>query len=105
MKLPDKVDIGYRTFDVVMCDELRNKDDERLYGRIDYETGEISIINGLKPDHAVSVLLHEIVHGLIDEFMIETNGNDEKICDGISAGLVLLLKLNPDIKKLLLEGA
>ena len=109
------VDFGYAKFKISFIGNLREGDD-LCWGVSDFDAYEIRLDAGIPNEIGREVLLHEIMHGLLNfvgfggyedntegrrvesGFVPETT--NEFLTDSVTKGLLLVMKLN---KKLFLE--
>jgi hypothetical protein len=99
-KLPESVLINHRVYKLVIKDDLRNDDDEKLYGQIDYESREIRIKTDIPEDITRSALLHEIIHGLA---YAAGDVLSESQVTMLGIGLHDVLWANPEIARILIN--
>jgi len=92
MKLPKTVKIGAHHYKVISTVDLKNVNDEPLYGSHNISNLTIHIDEQYPRTVVVEVLLHEMMHGLFDHFGFKQN---EKIVDCVSRGVLMLMKDNP----------
>lgn len=89
MPLPDRIEVGAHTYTVVLCDEIRNDDDSRLWGRCEHANLVIRICSQLAPTRRVSTLLHEIVHAVASVTQVEVPEADvDRLAEGLASALV-----------------
>lgn len=75
---PQIVQIGPYAYRVIVEKELRTDRGEDLFGEILHEEQVIRVKEGLSPERFLTVLIHEILHGV-----------DELACVGLSEKQVL----------------
>lgn len=88
--LPEKVTIlglEYKVEEVEVVDRQ-----EALWGEIDYENLSIRIDVGLSEARKQQTLLHEIMHGILEELGYSELNEDETAVRGIAAALYCILK-------------
>ena len=96
LKLPSKVYIGYRDYDVnEMLEEEKGTHIGFHHGQYQY----ITINTDGKPNEVVNTLLHEILHGVLDMagFCFEGEDDEECIVNSLGNGLTQVLRDNPDV--------
>ncbi len=95
MNIPETVKIGGIIYKVTKTN-LPRESDKMTDGCINYSSGEIRISNAFNEckDYMDYVLIHEVMHGILDHVSIE---QDEAMVDKISKGLHMVIKDNPDM--------
>lgn len=93
----DKIKIFYRNFKINYLNEIRNDEDTKLQGQINYQTSEIKILNTINIEEQKATLLHEIIHGIDQVMNLDL---DEKQVDNLSHGLMTILIDNQDFLNL-----
>lgn len=85
---------------VELTDEILIVDGVQSAGEIDYNAAKIRIAKdedlvgkGVRP----LVLMHEVVHRLLKERGFIKESNNEKLVDGLAAGIVNLIRVNPKL--------
>jgi hypothetical protein len=96
----EKILIGSINYVVEETSELRNDDDKRLLGNIDYDRQVIHLVDYMPQDKKREVLLHEVVHGILEHYCVEEQVEFD--VDLISKGLAAVLVHNPEFTKLFL---
>lgn len=105
MKLPVKIQIGAIDYTVSEHKDLHTHsgDDRRwLNGHILHNTAEIKVEADLAPDMKVAVLWHEALHGILR--MADVDEQPEHLIVILGYGLVRLIRDNPELVKLTIEG-
>lgn len=94
MNIPESVRIGGVDYKICRKEHL-HANGSLLYGQIDYDDCEIrlSTTDGLAFDHQCITLLHEIVHGIIENYKIYLD-DEEKVVDAFARGLFQVIKDN-----------
>lgn len=88
----DRVKIGAHRFAVTSSE--RPTDDP---AEIDYEAGTIDATTKRPPSARVELLMHEVVHGLLDDSgIVLADELDEQIVRAITPRLVAFMQDNPD---------
>jgi hypothetical protein len=92
---PKRVRIGHIDYDV----ELDLTLPEGLDGKIEYSDSRIRIRTGMSVQYTWSVLMHEMIHGVITNFYPCLDGapNKEGLVEAISIGVQQMLRDNPMI--------
>lgn len=70
-------------------------------GMIDHDSQTITLYDGLSGPKADQVLLHEVVHGVLDQLGYSEQSEDERLVQGLAVGLhqaVLSLLADHDIR-------
>lgn len=75
--------------------ELDGPDSEEMYGMINYEDQVIKIGNMMHDDRRAVVLMHEILHGVLDGLGYSDLNNDEEKVQSLANALYQVLKTNP----------
>ena len=105
MKLPKKIRIGCFDYDVRFVDDLRDLQNNRLWGNHVPAEQKINIDKSIPSEQRVVVVLwHEILHALFDHFDIQENAKEEYLVDTLSQGITMVLKDNPTFRKYVLES-
>jgi len=105
MKLPKKIRIGCFDYDVRFVDDLRDLQNNRLWGNHVPAEQKINIDKSIPSEQrVVAVLWHEILHALFDHFDIQENAKEEYLVDTLSQGITMVLKDNPTFRKYVLES-
>ena len=86
--------IGGIDFQISYEQEVRNKDDQLLYGQIAYEDALIRLTLH-PPQIQLATLLHEAVHGILNHAGIHEH--DEHLINVISNGIYQMLADNADL--------
>jgi hypothetical protein len=105
MNLPDIIRIGAIDYTVKSVKDLHTHNgDERhwLNGHILHSTAEIKVESELSPDMQVTVLWHEVLHGILTQAAVEEQ--PENLIVILGYGLVRLIRDNPVLMKLTIEG-
>lgn len=89
-----KIKIGHIQYDITHEESLIGEDGEQLYGLILYQEQKIKLRKGLKPDREIEVLLHEIIHGISSENLLDL---DEKTVNTLGNGLAQVLIDSPTL--------
>ncbi len=100
-----QVKIGARTYTIHEQDAEENsvfKEHEEAYGYIEYPTSQIYIRADLETTFQNETLIHEILHGLLDNTGIDEINTDQ-ITKALAPRLHALLVDNPDFQKKILE--
>ena len=66
----------------------------RLLGQIEYAEQKIKIDKNISEDLKQEVLLHEILHGILEKLNYEEINNDEQKVHSIASTMYLVLKEN-----------
>jgi hypothetical protein len=101
MSFKNKIKIGFREFDLVYADGLRNNDGAALYGEIRYDTMEIKINTEHDSNQQKSTIIHEVLHGIADYNGIELNENQTV---GLGSNLYEFMKNNPKLIEHIMEN-
>lgn len=100
MNIPHKIRIGGADYRVRTCTGPVIVDGKQCYGSIEYASHEI-IIDKTLGDHAhqICTLLHEVLHGIVHDRMIDFKADEEDVIDALARGLYQVLADNPDLMK------
>lgn len=90
MPIPNKVKVGWKTYDVMLADPTLNGGDE-LYGQIDYDRCTITLRATASPDQQRATLVHELLHAVSDMYGL---GLDEKLVTDLANALYCVYKDN-----------
>lgn len=88
-----RIRIGAIDYDVREVISLRNDDDERLDGQIDYVECVIRTVVSCSEQMRRVILWHEILHGILTQAGIEEQ--PEALIDVIAYGVTQVLRDNP----------
>ena len=95
----EKVRIGALNYRVILTEALRQKTD--LEGQICYCTNEIEIDALSEEQRQYAILLHEIIHGILEGSRNESLEKDpallEQVVEVLAHGLLGVLRDNPDL--------
>lgn len=94
-----KIQIGCLGYDIREIDK-ELADASKIYANIDHTTQIISLQKGLTPERYKESLLHEVLHGVINQWLPDCKG-EEKIVTAVCYGLLCVLKANPKLKDIL----
>lgn len=100
MNIPRKVRIGGVDYCVDTSTTPVIVDGKQCYGSIEYASHQI-LIDETLGDHAhiACTLLHEVLHGIVHDRMIDFEDDEEDIIDAFARGLYQVLADNPDLMK------
>lgn len=91
MKLPKKINIGYKTYDIVIVSDLLKRED--ILARINYRTFKIELQKPLKEWSnlfQVETLAHEFAHAYLMES--KPKKNTEEDCDRFASMFMMMAK-------------
>lgn len=71
--------------------------DRRILGEIDYINQTIKLEKGLPNELKKEILLHEILHGILEKLGFDALNNDEQKVQSIASTLYLVLKDNASL--------
>jgi hypothetical protein len=93
--IPKKILIGNIPYEIKVIDGLFQEpgDEHPLWGQIKYLDQEISVSNKLKDEAFQKILLHEITHGILQEYGMSSY-NEEDFVDRLSSALYDFLTRN-----------
>lgn len=98
MQIPEKIKIGIYEYVVKEVDSPIIIDNQLCKGSIAYDDLVINIKNSIPYDKKIQTLWHEIIHGIIRDWGVNINGDDEESkVDWISTGIVQVIKDNPEL--------
>lgn len=92
----DNIQIGVLSYDIVQGKALRDVSEEWQLGEINYGEAKIHLDDDLTPQVRKQTLMHEIVHGMLNEIGHEEARDDEGLVNGLANQLIMLLQNNPD---------
>ncbi|WP_270396283.1 hypothetical protein [Mediterraneibacter massiliensis] len=93
MRIPEKVKILYKEYDVEEQGNLHNSGGD-LYGQIHYLPEKIFLNADSSNEQKKATLVHEIVHGLDEMYMI---GLKEKQVEKLGNAIYMLIRDNPQV--------
>lgn len=96
MNIPEKVRIGYVDLNVKMHDKEVILDNNVVYGKISFSTGNIDISEIYNEDQHKCTFIHECVHGLDNVYEIGLKENQVK---KLGIALYTFIRDNPEIFK------
>ena len=96
MNIPDKVEIGYKTFKVNLIDGNVIDENCVCYGNIEHNNSKINVSTLYSEDQQKCTFIHECLHGIDDVMEI---GLDEDQVRKIGKGIYKFIKDNPNIFK------
>ena len=82
----------YKIEEVEQIDKNR-----RILGEIDYINQTIKLEKGLSDELKKEVLMHEILHGILEKLGFDDLNNDEQKVQSIASTLYLVLKDNTNL--------
>jgi hypothetical protein len=91
MPLPKKVNICGMWYPVVLVPDLRDTDETKLDGNINYSPCKISIERKLSDQNRWHTFIHEVVHGTMTSAKIEWAEGEEKRVDAMASQLYCTL--------------
>ena len=99
MNIPDKVKIGWRTYDIEQGEHRSADCGGDLYGEIRYDQNKIYLYDKQDEESKKVTLLHEILHGI--GYMIGDTEfrKNEGLITALSENLYQIMKDNPGIFK------
>lgn len=77
-------------------------DGKQCLGVINYDDGTIAISKNEENTKPVT-LMHEAVHGILYSRGFNDESMDEKLVDGVSRGVIQLIRDNPQLIKYIIE--
>lgn len=105
-KLPDKVQIGPIPYSVKEVDDLHDVNSEGkklwLHGQIKWASATIEVERGQTDDVKVTTLMHEAVHGILNN--AGQDDHPEAMVIALGYGLVQLLRDNPALVQVIVGG-
>jgi hypothetical protein len=90
IRVPDELRIGPFSYKISRVERLDDSGKE-LYGHVTFGEDIIQISSRFNHRRATVALLHEIIHGIDDLFML---GLSEREVDCLAKGLVMVLEQN-----------
>lgn len=95
-KLPSKVKIGYREYQIVDWEFLDASAHGRM-GEIAHISRRIKIATCHGPVQAAETLLHEIIHGVFYVWCAADQDDEERTTSLLANGLATVWRDNPDV--------
>lgn len=93
MRIPDKVKILYKEYDIEEQNNLHNNGGD-LYGQIHYLPEKILLNSESSQEQKQATLIHEIIHGLDEMYCI---GLKEKQVEKLGNAFYMMVKDNPQM--------
>lgn len=104
----NKVDLGWRVFKLMLSEDLKDESGEvSLDGSTNFTNYEIHLDMSLNDDRAREILLHEIIHCILETMSIDENGRkhlkttNEQLVVAMTHGFLLIRNLNRSLFSLL----
>lgn len=97
--IPDKVKIGWRSYEVVQGEHRSGDNGGDLYGEISYEENKIYIYDKQSEENKIVTLLHEILHGIFYLSGHDEWRKNEELIQCVSENLYQVIKDSPDLFK------
>lgn len=94
MQIPEKIKIGWRTYNIEQGEHRSGNNGGDLYGEIQYEKDQIYIYEGQSEENKRVTLLHEILHGIFFMTGQSEYRNNENLVTLLSENLYQVLKDN-----------
>ena len=85
--------IGGVRYEYAEVDGIRNSNDERLLGEIDYTHSRINIEQSISTEMKRTVILHEILHGILEQAGVRDD-SEETLVNVLSYGLISVFRYN-----------
>ena len=92
-----KIKIGCLTYVVKEIDE-QLADARDIYGNINHNEQVISLRKNLSKERRKEVLLHEVMHGICNQWLDLKTEEEEKFVEAVSYGLACVFRDNPKLK-------
>lgn len=92
MKIPKKIVIGFRTFDVSVCDSLPN-----IMGSVNTNRRIIYIEAGHHQHDMLDTIIHECLHVMVDDSKLVDESDEEKLVAILANKLTELFIRNPKL--------
>ena len=73
-------------------------DAQNIYGNINHTKQIISLHKDLSKERRKEVLLHEVIHGVCNQWLDMKSEEEEKFVEAVAYGLACVLKDNPKLK-------
>ena len=100
----DKVKIGNYDYKKNFTDKTLVFECQECKGIIDYNFHEILINNKVQDKQGmVQTLLHEVLHGLVNERKIDFNSDEENVIDELSIAFLQIIIDNPNFVEKILK--
>lgn len=109
-KLPKSVKIGGRTYDIVYDDKPMFHVGHVVNGLYQPVEEKITIADDMKRNLMAEVLIHEIFHGIYDQYNVNqfvganNNGMEELVVSAFGRGMVQIFHDNPEFVKFFTEA-
>lgn len=92
MNLPEKIAIGFRTFDVSVHDSLPN-----IMGSVNSNKRIIYIERGHHPHDVLDTVLHECFHVMVEDSKLVDDADEEKFVSVFANKFTELFIRNPEL--------
>jgi hypothetical protein len=99
LNIPNKVKIGWRTYDIEQGEHRSAECGGDLYGEIRYEQNKIYLYDKQDEENKKVTLLHEILHGIAYMIGNDEFRKDEGLITALSESFYQIMKDNPEIFK------
>lgn len=107
-----KVEFGWKTFKIITMpgDKIKNENDQLCNGLTDLDRGLIFIDEAMNEPLTREILLHEIIHCILEGFGLDEHHLDqdsfcvknEHLTIMFTRGMMLFRNLNKDLNKILM---
>ncbi len=101
--VPSVILINSMPYQVVEEAGLRpqEEDYQRLYGYIQGDKMQISIEKNMQPQMKTAVLIHEVIHGILDQAGVSEH--DEQLINILTYGFIGVMRQNPELAQLVIQ--
>lgn len=107
MDIPTSIKLGGIDYEVELytIDPILHK----AQGMLHHKEQKISIgtCPGIQPSHIIRVLLHELVHAILDQYcppIQEHEELEEAVAHAMDSGMLALMRDNPEVIRAMLTG-
>jgi len=92
-------------YEIEMTDEPFYIAGNEAAGYADFNVAKITLRKAAAESHGgARLLMHEVIHALMYERGLKEDTYNEEIVDAVAAGVVNLIRQNPELVKLVTEG-
>lgn len=102
MMRPTHIQIGLYRYPILVDNERLER--ENLYGQIKYAEQEIYVRDDCSPERQAAILLHEVLHGILEHAGLHQGKRIEEVVTVAAPGIVDVFRRNPDLVRFLVES-
>lgn len=102
VKWPKAIKIGSLDFDLCFEEEVE-VDGDTCWGAINTYNQKIEIWSEASLQRQKETIIHETMHGIWGLFILSPKATEEEVCTKMAQGLMMVLRDNPKLAKILTE--